>query len=252
MAASSALHRSSVGAVKPRPELGGIPFERDPMIWLANSNNYVVPHQQRSRVALERIITAAVRLFASKGFDATRVSEIAADAGVPIGTVYQRFADKGAILQTVIDGYRASRMNEIRALCDSPYARDCAPSEVVALHVNIVFSAFRTDTGLLRLLERRRLDDTQTHLDQSNANSEVASLIAGLLIRKLPERDPDELKRRVYYVHGIIRGSVVWSILPESGELGPGLGIADPAFAEAALQMALAYLDLKDGGHNDV
>mgnify|MGYP001171461473 CR=1 FL=1 len=239
-------------AVKTRTELGGIPFERDPTIWLANSNNYAIPHQQRSRLALERIVTAAVRLFATKGFDATPVSEIAAEAGVPIGTVYQRFADKGAILQTVIDGYRASRMNEIRALCDSPHAQACAPSEVVALHVDIIFSAFRTDTGLLRLLERRRLDDTQTHLDQSNANSEVAGLIAGLLIRKLPDRDPDELKRRVHYVHSIVRGSVVWSILPESGELGPGLQIADPAYADAALQMALAYLDLKDNGTIDV
>lgn len=226
------------------PDLGGIAFEQDPAIWLANSTSYTAPRQQRSRIALERIIVAAVRLFATKGFEATRVSEIAAEAGVPIGTVYQRFADKGAILQTVIDGYRAFRMHEIRSLCESRQAREYGPAEVVALHLDIVFSAFRADTGLLRLLERRRLDDIQTHQDQSGANSEVADLIWGLLVRKLPDRDPEELRRRVFYVHNIIRGSVVWSILPEGGEVGSGLKVTDPEFAEAALGMALAYLDI--------
>jgi AcrR family transcriptional regulator len=227
-----------------KTDLGALPFERDPAIWLANSSNYAVPRQQRSRLALERIVAAAVRLFAAKGFEATPVSEIAAEAGVPIGTVYQRFADKSAILQTIIEGFRTLRMREIRDLCDSEQNRHASPAEVVALHVNIVFSAFRTDAGLLRLIERSRLEDRATHLDQSNANAEVADMIADLLVMKLPGRDAAELRRRVFYAHSIIRGAVVWAALPDCGELGEGLQVSDPQFARAALDMALAYLDL--------
>ncbi len=227
-------------------DLGALPFERDPAIWLANSSSYVIPRQQRSRQALERIITAAVRLFGTKGFEATRVSDIAAEADVPTGTVYQRFADKGAILQTIIEGFRTLRMREIRQLCEAEQAQSATAAEIVALHVNILFSAFRTDGGLLRLIERRRLEDRSTHLDQSNANGEVATMIADLLVARLPERDAADLRQRVFYTHSIIRGSVVWASLPQCGELGDGLQLDDPRFARAALDMALAYLDLDD------
>lgn len=233
--------------VKPariEPGLERIAFECDPAIWLANSTSYAVPRQQRSRAALERIITAAVSLFGSKGFEATRVSEIAKAAEVPIGSLYQRFSDKNAILKTVIDGYRAFRMDEIRALCRGPEAQAFAPAEVVALHINIIFTAFQVDAGLLRLLERRRLDDAETHQDLSDANSEVANLIADLLVAKLPDRDADTLRRKVFYIHNIVRGSVVWATLPEAGEFNPGLRANDADYARAAYDMALAYLEL--------
>ncbi|WP_246604930.1 TetR/AcrR family transcriptional regulator [Aquisediminimonas sediminicola] len=226
--------------------LGVLPFERDPAVWLANSSSYVIPHQQRSRLALERIVAASLRLFAAKGFEATKVNEIALEAGVPIGTVYQRFADKSAILQTIIEGFRALRMREIRGFISAEQTLKASPAEVVTLHVNIIFSSFRTDAGLLRLIERRRLEDRQTHLDQSNANDEVAAMIADLLIAKLPDRAPATLRQQVFYLHSIIRGAVVWAALPDCGELGEGLQLSDPGFAAAALEMALAYLGLDD------
>ena len=71
--------------------------------------------------------------------------------------------------------------------------------------------------------------------------------IADLLIAKLPDRNADDLRRRVTYVHNIVRGAVIWSILPVTGELNPELRIGSPGFAEAALAMALAYLDIERG-----
>lgn len=233
-----------VKAARIEPGLERIAFECDPKIWLANSTSYAVPRQQRSRAALERIVTAAVELFGTKGFETTRVSEIAKAASVPIGSLYQRFSDKNAILKTVIDGYRAFRMTEIRDLCRSEEAQAFTPAEVVALHINIIFSAFQLDAGLLRLLERRRLDDAATHQDLSDANAEVAGLIADLLVAKLPDRDAADLRKRTFYVHNIIRGSVVWATLPEAGEFNPGLRASDAEYAKAAHEMALAYLEL--------
>ncbi|WP_296619107.1 TetR/AcrR family transcriptional regulator [Rhizorhabdus sp.] len=231
----------------PAALLGRLPFERDPAVWLANSTSYVMPRQQRSRAALERIVAAAMKLFAERGFEATPVSAIAAEAGVPVGTVYQRFASKSALLQTVIEGFRALRMHEIEALCRSAQDSSVTPVDVVTLHVDIIFSAFQSDDGLLRLIERHRLDDIATHRDQSEANAQVAAWIADLLVAKLPDRDADDLRRRVTYVHNIVRGAVIWSILPVAGELNPQLRIESPGFAEAALAMALAYLDIERG-----
>lgn len=74
--------------------------------------------QQRSRDTLIRIVASAVGLFSPNGFDATRVSDVAREASVPVGTVYKHFADKEALLAAIVARYRACRMREIS---------DCAP-----------------------------------------------------------------------------------------------------------------------------
>ena len=60
----------------------------------------------------ERILAAAMKVFARKGFAGARVSDVAREAGVADGTIYLYFASKDAILisifeegmQAVIDG----------------------------------------------------------------------------------------------------------------------------------------------------
>lgn len=223
---------------------GSILFEQDPLIWMADSEVFAKPQQQRSRDALCRVVTSAVALFSQQGFASTRVSDIARHAKVPIGTVYQYFADKEALLVAIFAAYRDCRMREIHELCTSAQARAASPRQLIELHLDIVFSAFTVDAGLLRLIELRRLEDPTMHRKQSDANEQVAGLIADLLVLKMPGRNEDELRRQVLYVHSIIRGAVVWSILPAGGEIGKGLKVTDSAFATEALTMSLRYLGI--------
>ena len=65
------------------------------------------PRQQRGRERVERLLEAASRLIAEKGSDALRMSEVAAGAGVSIGSLYQYFPDKAAILRTLAERYLA-------------------------------------------------------------------------------------------------------------------------------------------------
>jgi TetR/AcrR family fatty acid metabolism transcriptional regulator len=51
----------------------------------------------------ERILDAAVRVFARKGFYATRVSEVAQAAGVADGTIYLYFRSKDALLVSLFE-----------------------------------------------------------------------------------------------------------------------------------------------------
>ncbi|WP_147385605.1 TetR/AcrR family transcriptional regulator [Oleomonas cavernae] len=51
------------------------------------------------------IIDAAQLLIREKGADALKMSEIAVAAGVPIGSIYQFFADRGAILRALAERY---------------------------------------------------------------------------------------------------------------------------------------------------
>ena len=59
------------------------------------------PKQARSRETLARLLDAAEGLLSEGGIDAATVPAIAERAGVSVGIVYQRFADKDALLRAV-------------------------------------------------------------------------------------------------------------------------------------------------------
>ena len=65
-----------------------------------------LPRQARGRERVERILAAAAEEFVSQGFDGTTMTAIAARADTSIGSVYQFFRDKPAILDALVDRYR--------------------------------------------------------------------------------------------------------------------------------------------------
>ena len=69
----------------------------------------------------ERILRAAIKVFARKGFYATRVSEIATAAGVADGTIYLYFKNKDDVLVCIFED-RITRLLEVlrREVAASP------------------------------------------------------------------------------------------------------------------------------------
>jgi AcrR family transcriptional regulator len=56
------------------------------------------------RAQRERILEAARALFASHGFEAVTMSEVAAEAGVARATVFNHFGSKGALVDAITEG----------------------------------------------------------------------------------------------------------------------------------------------------
>ena len=67
-----------------------------------------VPTQERSRARLARILACAEALIAASGSDRLRMAEVADAAGISIGSLYQYFPDKSAIIHTLAAGYNAA------------------------------------------------------------------------------------------------------------------------------------------------
>ena len=87
-----------------------------------------------------QLLDAAVRVFARKGFHASRVGDIAEEAGVAHGLLYHYFKSKDEVLQAVFHenwsllsrGSRASRRPTSRRPTSSATSRRsfCAPGSI--------------------------------------------------------------------------------------------------------------------------
>jgi AcrR family transcriptional regulator len=62
-----------------------------------------VPQQSRSRRRVESILDAAARAVVERGVDAVGTRLIAQEAGVPVASLYQYFADKDEILLALVE-----------------------------------------------------------------------------------------------------------------------------------------------------
>ena len=111
-----------------------------------------------------RILAAAVRVFAAQGYEATRVGDVAKEAGVAYGLVYHYFGSKDAVLEAVFHE-QWGRLLAAVALAEE--TGKTAP-EQLGLVVKIVLRTWRDDPDLVRLLVREitRSPHIQDELDE--------------------------------------------------------------------------------------
>ncbi|UVC10666.1 TetR family transcriptional regulator [Rhizobium sp. TH2] len=63
------------------------------------------PTQQRARERLDKIMSAASELIARTGSDRLKMGELAEHVGISIGSLYQYFPDKAAIIRSLAEHY---------------------------------------------------------------------------------------------------------------------------------------------------
>lgn len=79
-----------------------------------------VPRQQRSQATVEFILLAAARVFRAEGFAAT-TNRIAEVAGVSIGTLYEYFPHKQALLLALAEAHVATAESALQAALSRPH-----------------------------------------------------------------------------------------------------------------------------------
>jgi len=86
----------------------------------------------------ERILKAAVKVFAKNGFYATRVSEIAKAAGVADGTIYLYFENKDDVLITIFEEGIQQLLAILREVAASDEPFDRRVSRIIELQLGLL------------------------------------------------------------------------------------------------------------------
>ena len=123
------------------------------------------PAQEEKR---RRILEAAVRAFARKGYHACRVGEIASEAGVAYGLVYHYFTSKDEILETIFRDTWTQMLTAIEAV----EAEGIPAAEQLRKVAAIVLRTWKRDPDLVRVLVREVT--RSTHIQREVAEIEHA------------------------------------------------------------------------------
>ena len=74
------------------------------------------PSQERSRQTVERILNAATRIFHEQGYAGTTTNDIADEADLSIGSLYQYFPNKDALLAALTKRHITSTTSSLAAM----------------------------------------------------------------------------------------------------------------------------------------
>jgi AcrR family transcriptional regulator len=134
--------------------------------------------QQAAQDKRRLILDAAVRVFARQGFHASRVSDIADEAGVAYGLVYHYFPSKDAVLDTLF----LERWNVMLDVIREADAGEGPARDKLQTIATFIVDSYRHDPDLMKVIivEVTRAANSfgRTHLAKIR---EAYQLIAGIV-----------------------------------------------------------------------
>ena len=108
------------------------------------------PRQDRSLATVDAILDATARVLTTTGYDRASTNRIALAAGVSVGSLYQYFPSKEALVAAVIDRHMQEMLQVFR---DALVKVAMRPIQVAARElVSVMFDAHRVNPKLHRVL----------------------------------------------------------------------------------------------------
>ncbi|MBO3758983.1 TetR family transcriptional regulator [Ciceribacter sp. L1K22] len=153
------------------------------------------PQQERSIQRLEAILAAARELVAEKGVEGLKMTEIAAAAGIPIGSLYQFFPERAAVIRALHDLY-TSRVEDGTRRVFSQITTLAAAEEQLSWAIDAAYDSFRGDPIYLPVWLSSMSDrDLQTL--NVNHQQRLTQILCDAFRPLLPQGSAIDLETRV-------------------------------------------------------
>jgi AcrR family transcriptional regulator len=149
-----------------------------------------IPKQKRSKFTIEAILDATAQLLESKPASAITTNHIAGRAGISIGTLYQYFPNKSAVLAALANRGRWLRaMKVINQLATAQTdGIDEVTREIIRTLI-AVFASSRTDKQLTMLMTIQRLEVPTEESPIDEVSTVIANTISSIL--KAPKSETE-------------------------------------------------------------
>jgi AcrR family transcriptional regulator len=191
------------------------------------------PRQERSRATVDTILAATARVLVKRGYDDLTTNAVAAAAGVSIGSLYQYFPNKNALVAALIERHiedmNASVLAELARVAQLPFA------EAARCVVELTIRAHAVDPELHRVLTEQV--PRVGRLAKLRELDEICHrMVAGLLLARRDEidmRDPD--------LSAFLLVSTIESVVHRAALLYPHR-LRDPRLVDEATLLVTRYL----------
>ncbi len=193
--------------------------------------------QRRSKETVDAILEAAAHILAARGFEGATTNAVAERAGVSIGSLYQYFPNKAALVRAlneqhtheILEGLRA-RLREVRG----------APlPEVVRAMVGGMVEAHRVNPRLHRVLVAEE-DRVNARTETRRVEAEVAALLKAFLDERQDLR-PLDTELGAFILVQTVEAITHGAVLDRPEVLGEAL-------VEETCRLLLGYLEPRPGG----
>ncbi len=147
-----------MAANRPAPAIKAQPRRRGPRLPSRAGRRETGHSARKARSAARReaILAAALDEFSVRGFDATRIDDVAKRADVAKGTIYLYFRDKESLFQELIRAMLTPLIGAIEALGEVDMPVNVFAERFVDLFVREVYETRRRDVIRLIISEGRR------------------------------------------------------------------------------------------------
>jgi AcrR family transcriptional regulator len=191
------------------------------------------PRQQRSQATVEVILDATARVLCTIGYDRASTNRVALAAGVSVGSLYQYFPSKEALVAALVERHVEEMLRLVRAKIAEVSS---APLPVaVRTMIDAMFAAHAVDPKLHKVLIEQvprigRLEDIL------GVEREIETMVVALLEARRLDVRPARLGAAAFVLCHVVEAVTHKAVLAELRD--PRLG----EVAEELTEMVLRYL----------
>jgi AcrR family transcriptional regulator len=109
--------------------------------------------QERSRATVQALLDATARVLTKEGYDRASTNRIAATAGVSVGSLYQYFPNKEALVAALVARHNREMLDLLREALKEVASLDLATA--IAKLVRAAVDAHRVDPALHRVFDEQ-------------------------------------------------------------------------------------------------
>ncbi|MFS8113298.1 TetR/AcrR family transcriptional regulator [Rhizobium jaguaris] len=171
------------------------------------------PKQERSIHRVDVILSAAAQLIAEKGVSAMTMTELATAAGVPIGSVYQYFPEKAAIVTALFDRHAVLVQQKTTEVFTVVKSLDHAVDLVCGM-IDWYYREFRGDPTYMGVWLGTEMDQDILRLNIQHSNR-VAEIFLTGIEAYIPAGSEIDLQARTQLFSHLIGASVRLAVMSE-------------------------------------